>query len=226
MSGAAVNRLVGEAGPSRHVPEELLVDYASGASSVAVAMTVAAHLSYCPVCRAELSRLEALGGAMFESAEDSPLPESALTSVLARLDTPVPPPPPLPAFVSGLPRPICQYVGQPLERLPWRTRLPGFAEYRLPVPSGQGKVSLLRIRPGRSMPQHTHEGNELVLVLRGSYTDALGHFGPGDVAVADADVDHRPVADMGQDCVCLAVTDAPLRLTGSVGRMFARFVRF
>jgi putative transcriptional regulator len=39
-------------------------------------------------------------------------------------------------------------------------------------------------------------------------------------------VDHRPVAGRSGDCICLAVTDAPLRLTGPIGRLFRPFVHF
>ena len=34
------------------------------------------------------------------------------------------------------------------------------------------------------------------------------------------------IADEGQDCLCLAVTDAPLRLTGLFGRLLNPFIRF
>jgi putative transcriptional regulator len=45
------------------------------------------------------------------------------------------------------------------------------------------------------------------------------------VAEADHEVDHRPVADEGEDCLCLVVTDAPLKLTGRLGRLVNPFVR-
>ena len=42
---------------------------------------------------------------------------------------------------------------------------------------------------------------------------------------ADSHVDHRPVADEDEDCLCLIVTDAPLRLTGWLGRLLNPFIR-
>ena len=45
------------------------------------------------------------------------------------------------------------------------------------------------------------------------------------IAYADDDVDHRPIADEGEDCLCFAVTEGSLRLTGPVGRFFAPFLR-
>jgi putative transcriptional regulator len=49
-----------------------------------------------------------------------------------------------------------------------------------------------------------------------------GHYRRGDIAIADQEVDHRPVADREEDCICFAVTDAPIRLTGPVGRLLQR----
>jgi putative transcriptional regulator len=84
----------------------------------------------------------------------------------------------------------------------------------------------MRIRAGVSMPQHTHKGREMTLVLAGGFTDDTGHFLRGDLSLTDGTVDHVPTADDDGDCVCLAVTDAPLRLTGPIGRLFNPFIRF
>ena len=75
------------------------------------------------------------------------------------------------------------------------------------------------------MPVHTHASSELTLVLAGGFTDQFGHFLRGDLAEADASVEHRPVADPGEDCLCLAVTDGPMRLTGPLGRLINPFLR-
>ncbi len=67
--------------------------------------------------------------------------------------------------------------------------------------------------PGARLPSHTHEGSEYTLVLKGGFTDVLGHFRRGDVAIADQNVDHSPLADPDEDCFCFVVLDAPIRLT-------------
>jgi putative transcriptional regulator len=68
------------------------------------------------------------------------------------------------------------------------------------------------------MPRHTHRGEELTLVLQGSFSDAAGNYARGDVATANAEIDHQPLAGAGELCLCLAVEEEPLRLTGIVGR--------
>lgn len=128
----------------------------------------------------------------------------------------------IPARPQGFfPAPLRRFIGRDLAAIKWRTRLPGLREYRI-ASEAQGEASLYWIKAGRKMPLHTHGGSEVTLVLHGSFHDASGRYQRGDVAVADADVDHQPVAD--GDCLCFAVTDAPLRLTGPVGRIVERLL--
>ena len=92
------------------------------------------------------------------------------------------------------------------------TRFPGRATPRRPC-TGSG--------PGRVMPSHTHDGSEVTLVLRGGFSDPTGHYRRGDIAIADRDLDHHPRADDDEDCICFAVIDAPLRLTGPLAPLVA-----
>ena len=94
-------------------------------------------------------------------------------------------------------------------------------EYRI-ASSGRGEASLLLVKAGRQMPSHTHEGSEVTLVLTGGFHDITGHYARGDIAIAGADLDHRPMTDEDADCLCFAVTDGPLHLTGPVGKIIDR----
>jgi putative transcriptional regulator len=94
------------------------------------------------------------------------------------------------------------------------------------LPTSKGATArLLFIPAGAAMPDHGHQGTELTLVLKGAFQDADGYFARGDVEIADSGVQHIPVADIHEDCICLAVTDAPLRFTGFLPRIFQRFAR-
>lgn len=87
------------------------------------------------------------------------------------------------------------------------------------------RTRLLRIARGVGLPHHTHEGFEYTIVLEGGFSDQWGEYLEGDFAIADQEVDHAPVADARDGCLCLAVTDAPLRLTGPLGRFLNLFLR-
>jgi putative transcriptional regulator len=75
------------------------------------------------------------------------------------------------------------------------------------------------------MPSHTHPGMEATLVLKGSFADATGYYGRGDLAVVDSDVDHKPVAGADEDCICFAVSEGPVKLTGPIARLFQKLIR-
>jgi putative transcriptional regulator len=96
------------------------------------------------------------------------------------------------------------------------------------LPTGEGgsyRMSLLRIVGGRSIPAHTHYGDELLMVLDGAFEDGRGHYVRGDVCAADDSVTHAPTADRTGDCLCLAVTSGPIKLTGSWGRLLNPLLR-
>lgn len=130
---------------------------------------------------------------------------------------PVEKPMPSAAPVASVPEPLRGYLGRPVPELGWLPVMGGMKAYPLPEFTGRAGVRLLAIEPGRRMPRHTHEGLELTLVLQGSFADASGTYAKGDVATADAAVDHQPQAGAGELCLCLAVEDAPLKLTGFNG---------
>ena len=206
--------------------EELLIAHAAGKLAEPVALIVATHLALNPASRARYRRYEAVGGALLESIEPAGLSPGALEGVLARLDEAGPddPPPPRAAVPAPLPAPLRDYLPAPLDRLRWRN-YGSIAQFDLPIRAPGYRARLIRLKAGRAVPRHTHVGSELTLVLEGSFHDEIGHYRRGDLALADRAIDHQPVADPGRDCLCLAVTDAPLRLTGAIGRFLNPFIR-
>ena len=75
------------------------------------------------------------------------------------------------------------------------------------------------------MPDHGHNGTELTLVLKGAFADDHDRFGVGDVEVANEDLHHTPIAEPGEDCICLAATDAPLKFNGFLPRIAQKIMR-
>jgi putative transcriptional regulator len=216
--------------PHHHPAPDMLLDYATGALSEAESLLIAAHLTLCPACRIATAELDAVGGALLETlakGDDGGESGAGFTALAARLDeasTHQPLPPQHNAAAAILPAPVRHYVGGDLAAARWQWRLPGLHEAKLPI-TGPFAAHLLRVAPGRAMPRHTHDSRELTLVLQGGFHDGFGHFQRGDVADANAQVDHRPVADLSLACVCLVVTDAPPRLTGWLGRLLNPLLR-
>ena len=210
--------------------------YAAGASCEGESLLIASHLTFCPMCRQVADQMEELGGALLESIEPAALSGDCLEAVMARLDregaaptgraAPSLPAPPSTEEAFVVPAPLRSYLGCGPGEIAWHPVIRGLEEFALPIGGSGGRVKLLRIRAGTAMPRHTHKGSEMTLVLAGGFSDRTGQYAYGDIAVFDSSVDHQPVADPGEDCVCLTFTDAPLRLTGPVGRWLNRFVRY
>lgn len=211
--------------PTRHPEDSLLMAYAAGSLPEAAALLVATHLAYCPLCRDEVGRFEAVGGALLDDVPPAEVEAGALDAVLAKLDGREPAPAPAPAFVEGTPRPLRDYLGGTLEEVKWRRLIPGVRQAPIAVNDPAARLGLLKIKSGSGVPEHTHQGGELTLVLHGWFTDKTGAYRRGDFAYADGDLTHRPVAGEGDDCVCLALSEGPMRLTGPLGRLLNPFVR-
>lgn len=215
--------------PKHHPSDALLVAYGAGALGESLALAVAAHLAFCPQCRAAVAAVEAMGGALIEDeAAPIAMADDALARALAALDAPSPSAAPAPASVvksaeaSLYPQPIGDYLG-PAAR--WRRLAPGVKRMELLRRPGRGGAAhLLRISPATTLPRHRHGGLELTLVLSGSFADENGRYGPGDLAEMDSEDLHQPIADTHEDCVCLIAADAPLRFTGVIGRLMQPFI--
>jgi putative transcriptional regulator len=206
---------VGEQGEELDV---LLAAYASGTVSPELGVLVESHLELKPESRHFVAALDSLGGQAIAQVEPKPLSNSAerLAAILA--EDAAAPPPPEQAHDPILPRPLRRYIGHGLDAVRWRWLMPGLREHRI---AGTG-ASLLWAKSGCKMPNHSHRGLEVTLVLSGAFSDSTGRFARGDIEIGDEDLDHRPVVEKGADCYCFVVTDAPLRLTGRIGRWIDR----
>jgi putative transcriptional regulator len=91
--------------------------------------------------------------------------------------------------------------------------------------SGPATARLLYIQAGTRVPDHGHRGSEMTLVLQGAFSDADGRYARGDVEVADEAVEHTPVAEAGEDCICLAAAVGPLKFRGLLPRLAQPFLR-
>ena len=220
-----------------HISDEMLFAYASGSTSPQFDVVLATHLTFCPACRARLAQMEDLAGGLLEAtAPESPEPAS-LDAVMARLDgaEKVTEPGPLaagrPAGEAGrtdVPAPLAALLpARSLDGLSWQALVPGVKRFPLRQPGAQGdKLELLRIAPGTTIPEHSHSGGELTLILGGSYTDEFGRFQRGDIADLDEQVTHQPIADSGEDCICLIAAEGQLRFKGLLPRLLQPFIGF
>ena len=210
-----------------HPTDSLLAAYAAGTLDHGQHIAIATHLVSCPQCRAFMRSMEQVGGAVLTNLPPTPMANGALAAVEARLNEPeraaaAEMTPTVPETeVPGLPKFVRRY---PFGN--WKWVAPSVHLRRIVLPyASDTRVFLLKSGPGTKMLEHAHTGFEMTCVLSGAFSQGGGHFGPGDFDLVDETVDHEPVVDSGQDCVCLVAMQGNLRLNGLLGRIMQPFVR-
>lgn len=207
-----------------HLNDSLLMGYASGNLPEAFSLVIATHISLCDDCRARLESFDAVGGVLIDEPGQSEMAANALEATFDRIDTaPVTSKSATPTKNTVFPSPLQGYVGGDLDKVRWRT-LGGGVKQAVLKTSRKATVRLLKISAGAAMPDHGHRGTELTLVLKGAFSDEDGRFGRGDIEIANEDLHHTPVAEAGEDCICLAATDAPLRFRRLIPRIAQPFI--
>jgi putative transcriptional regulator len=124
-----------------------------------------------------------------------------------------------------LPKPLRRFVPSYYEHLEWSGISKSIQSYDLPFSDKQYTARFYKIAAGKELPQHTHRGNEFTLVLSGSFSDLSGDYHPGDFVLANSSTHHQPKAHDKEDCICFAVMDAPLKMTGFFGRLLNPFLK-
>lgn len=211
-----------------HLPQdETLARFAAGTLEPATRLVVAAHLEAAPKARARLALFEATAGAFLDTITPTAMADDALDRALARLDAPAEPARPapkprqaarLPAGIT-LPRALADCtVGR------WIWVGPGVRWSAIGIPGvAHANVGLVQVAPGRALPEHGHGGKEITYVISGAFSDAAGRYGPGDVCEADPDVEHQPVADAKDGCICIIAMEGALRFRGLLGTLLRPF---
>ncbi len=201
--------------PIHHPPDELLLEYASGATHEAVSLFVATHCALCPQCRSRVEDLEQVGGALLQQADSVEPSPGTLDALLARLDDTdadadaEPPAAATPTEHLVFPEPLRSYLPDPDPgKLPWDSLLPGYKQITLPLMIGDVPVRLARMSPRFVIPSHTHGGTELSMVLTGGYKDDGKQYLRGDVSVRDEQHTHSVHVDDDDHCIAMTVSSS------------------
>lgn len=196
-----------------HPDTQLLVDYTAGSLAFGPSLCVAVHLGDCPECRARVKDLTLLGAELVEQLKPVAVSDGLLGNILAELDG-SPAPVARVRAAAGVPQPLSKLIPNGLNAMPWKRLTPDLQAVVLAVGDADNQVSLIRMKPGGSIPEHRHKGSELTVVLKGGFSDRTGSYKRGDFMALGEDDTHRPIAHQNEDCICLAAQNAPLQFTG------------
>lgn len=224
--------------PTHHLEDDLLLDYATGGAGEAVSLVVACHLTLCPSCRARITSVERVGGALLEAAPGVELAPDALDRLWSRIgdassDSASDPAraPAAAMTIDGVvfPSPLRPYLVDArggLRKL--RFIAPGIRGVDLRLSSAPSnsnaapspiatasdrpgpKTRLVRLSPGLVIPQHAHGGDEYTLVFSGSFEDGGQRYARGDLRVRAAGEEHVQRIARGEACFALTVNEGAL----------------
>lgn len=208
-----------------HPEPQLLTDFAAGSLSFGASLCVSTHLAHCDSCRSTVCTLDEIGGTLLEELAPMPVGDSLFEQVMKQIDGPPAEQPAPPASHPQVLPPLTRLLPDGFDAAPWRRLAPGMEIAPLTVGESRLDVSLIRIRPGGHIGRHTHRGEELTVVLQGSFSDRSGVHQPGDFLHCDEGDTHDPLAARHEPCICLVAMEAPIRFTGPVRRLLNPFLK-
>jgi len=213
-----------------HPGEELLSSYSAGSLPLGQGLCVAAHIEFCGSCCQNLQRLDKVGGELLQQLNPAKVSCDVKNAVLKEIDErldsiesddhDV-------AYYGDSSIPVClrQFVKTSYQNLSWQRVARSIHNIELFRDGESAKIELLKIKPSGSATTHSHLGDEYTVILEGSFSDEDGLYQQGDFLIRNSHHVHTPVATRDKDCICLAVSEAPLQFTGFFNRLLNPLIR-
>jgi putative transcriptional regulator len=207
-----------------HPSSDLLAEFAAGTLDTAQAVAISAHLHYCTKCQRAVQEMEQIGGAMLEQLAPQTLPETSFDELMAAIDEKgqaitVKTEP----QSNALPHVVNRLTDE--KPLKWRKITKALKTATLTAGQNRYEISLQKIQAGGKVPKHDHRGIEMTVVLKGSFSDKNGIYQAGDFLLRQPGEEHQPVSARNEDCLCLSIQEAPVKLTSMLGRLMNPFIR-
>lgn len=225
---------------THHPDDNLLTEYSSGSLANALGVVVCAHLQTCPHCRKRVEQLNKLGAAILNQSVAEAVEPESFEQLMARIRSastesssvekssslealhPVYAKDPL---LKNVPKVIAKLLPRD-GKLKWERVSGALTTARLKAGQSQYEVAFQRISSGGRVVEHDHRGLEVTMVLCGSFSDEDGVYNQGDFLVRNPGEVHRPTATQNQDCLCISVVEAPVKVTGLFGKLVNPFLSF
>jgi len=209
-----------------HPQHETLLNYTGGNLSPAYMSVIEVHTKFCSGCANLVSQLEKLGGMAIDS-QPATIVETSFDQLMQLVSEQETRKESLTPHHEQSPlKHIMQYAKYPAQKAMqdksrWINVVRGIKDQKINIDDEKYRSRLMFIKAGTKIPAHTHTGEEVTVVLKGSFSDDFGQYQAGDFIVRDGSHEHSPYADT--DCICYAITDAPLHYTGLFGPVIKWF---
>jgi putative transcriptional regulator len=215
-----------------HPDDNLLIEFANGSLDIGLGILINAHLEQCPHCQTKVKSFERIGGNLLAANTQAPVSDDCFAYLMQKIErqgrSPVSQPartlaPSEPQDAPDYPKIISKLLlKNPKAR--WQRISRSLRAHRLVTGQNKYEVALHNICSGGQVSEHDHSGMEYTLVVRGSFSDADGIYRKGDFVVKHPGQVHRPTASQNEDCLCLSAVEAPVRLTGFLGKLINPFL--
>ncbi len=220
---------------THHPSPEYLAAFSAGTLSFSQAICVSAHTEHCSQCRADVKRLNQVGSELLNQLKPEKVSASLKQSVMEAIDraeesnhesivdrtTPQQRP-----THKQVPKCLQRLVPEGFSKLDWKRLSPSIHAAKLCSDVDGSKVEMIKIQPGGQVASHNHTGEEITLVLSGSFSDNSGNYQAGDIIFRNQDdKNHRPIASQDCECICLTAVQSPIEFTGFFARLFNPLVR-
>jgi len=88
---------------------------------------------------------------------------------------------------------------------------------------GDNVANFIFMEKGGGVPEHTHRGSEMTLVVNGEFSDGLANYDSGDFMVMDGSHIHTPSTNADEGCLVFSIVDKPLHFTSGWARLINPF---
>ncbi|MGS2720925.1 ChrR family anti-sigma-E factor [Paraglaciecola aestuariivivens] len=215
---------------SFHPSASDLQGFSAGTSEPAKALMISAHVDMCSQCQKACQAYQAqLAEQVFEQADEPGSLDAEYLHMMQNItELPVKPSPvitPHPGILEldgkafELPRTLKRYVKNTGN---W-SRLVGKL-WQAPVDLGDmGKANFIYMEKGGRVPEHTHTGSEITLVIDGQYGDGIHEYDCGDLTILNNQHKHLPHSEAEDGCLVFSIVDKPLYFTSGIARLLNPF---
>ena len=213
-----------------HPSAKDLQAFSAGISKPAEALMISAHVDLCVKCQKACQEYQIqLSEEVFDSSKTvDPLDNEYLQMMSGITDLPV---------IKSVTRPVQSHsieldgksfeLPRTLRRFAKDTgnwsRLVGKV-WQAPIDLGDiGNANFIYMEKGGRVPEHTHRGSEITLVIDGQYSDGLSDYDCGDFTIMNNQHKHQPFSEAHDGCLVLSVVDKPLHFTSGIARLLNPF---
>jgi putative transcriptional regulator len=207
-----------------------LQSFSAGNCEPAMALMISAHVDMCPQCRHECIDVQAeLASELFTQSLQPTSLDAQYLEMMTKITNH--------NLIEGTPSEVESSaieldgkffeVPRALRRHVKNTgnwsRLVGKL-WQAPVDLGDiGKANFMYMEKGGRVPEHTHKGIEMTLVVDGQYGDGVAEYDCGDFTIMNSQHNHLPHSEADDGCLVFTIVDQPLHFTAGIARLLNPF---